>query len=79
MDYTDLQNKTIYDFCDDEIILKQINICLDKDEYIRRTKNMPLYTRGFALYDLSQLTGDKELKKAVVEQFGDAMDVFFNE
>jgi len=77
-DYSDLINKTIYDFCDDEKIIRKINPMLSKQQYIERSKNVPPIAIAFQFIDLAELTSNEQLKKAVEDQFAKHIKAFFS-
>jgi len=60
MDYSDLRNKTIFDFTDDEALIKKITGYTSKDKYIDGVHHVNFMNDVIAL---AQVTGDKELEK----------------
>ena len=77
-DYTDLRNKTIFDFCTDKKVLEDIAIFADKEEYLKlsesckgvRWKNMLIF---------AEYSGNKELEDAVRKEFAEEIRALFNE
>ncbi len=78
-DYSDLKNKTVFDFCEDESILKEITGFSSKKEYFKLVKNMSVEINAIHLSSLADITGDSLLKGHVDKQFKKVLDLFFNE
>lgn len=78
MKYNNLHQKTIYDFTDNSGIIEQITLGSSKTDYLQNIKDNP-ENNGFDLKELAELTGNKELAKAVDEQYKDDFANFFNE
>lgn len=72
MDYSDLRNKTILDFTDDPKVIANF---IDEDMTLEEYKAV---VGGVALIEdfigLAELWNDKELKKAIDEQFADEFE-----
>lgn len=79
-DYSNLHDKTIFDFCSDKKTLEELTAIefISKEECIRRYKEFP-YANGFALLDYAEMTSNKSLEKAVNEQFKEDFAKVFNE
>ena len=71
MKYTDLRTKTIFDITDVESILSQIVNMRDKCFFINNVNNTG---RASTFLELAEITSDKELEKAVLEQFKDELN-----
>ena len=67
MDYTNLKEKTIFDFCTDEQMLKDLTV-ISKESYLEEVKINPLYD-AYTLIDFAEITNNKELLDAVHEQY----------
>ena len=67
MDFSNLIHKTVYDFCDDEAILKRI-VKIPKEEYIKKMKESP-YHNCFDMFKLAQLAKIPGLGEAADKQF----------
>lgn len=78
MKYDNLHKKTIYDFTTDAKLLDEVTAGMTKAEYLANIKEYPV-NNGFALSELAELTGNKELAAAVEEQYKDDFAKFFNE
>lgn len=78
MNYDDLHKKTIYDFTTDAKVIDEITAGMTKAEYLTNIKEYPV-NNGFALSELAELTGNKELAAAVDEQYKEEFEKFFNE
>jgi hypothetical protein len=57
MDYTDLRNKTIFDFATDKKLIKKITGSPSKDEYLKELKGCP-NDRGIGLQILAEKTNN---------------------
>ena len=67
MDYTNLKNKTIFDFCNDEPLIADI-IILPKEEYMEELETYPLLN-AHTLIRLAERTNNKDLLQAVKKQY----------
>ena len=76
MDYTDLRSKTIFDFCNDEQMLR--DLVVSKEDFQRNLKEYPLIN-AYVLLEYAEMTNNKELEKAVEEQYGAEMEAENNE
>lgn len=76
MDYSDLRNKTIFDFCKDKEML--IDLTISKDGFLKDIKRDPLIN-AFVLLEYAEKTNNKELYQAVEKEYEDDFKMFFNE
>ena len=67
MDYSNLKEKTIFDFCKDEKMLKDL-IIISKEEYLEQVKEYPLYD-AHTLIEYAEITNNKKLLRAVLKQY----------
>ncbi len=65
MDYKDLRNKTVFDFTDDDQVIKNIIGESPKDFYIRTCHHLNKLTD---IQKLASLTNNEELYKAVSDE-----------
>lgn len=77
-DYTNLRNKTIFDFCTDKKVLEDIAIFADKEEYLKLSESCK-DVRWENLLDFAEHSGNKELEKAVKDEFAKEINALFNE
>lgn len=80
MKYTNLRSKTVFDFCNDTAVLKEITE-FSKAEYLEIVHENPV-ERARSFMDLAERTKDKELEKSVRREFKkelQAYDAMFNE
>lgn len=68
--YKDLRKKTIFDLSTDKNILDQIVPADEKEFFI---ENVSTEGRATTFLELAELTKDKELEKAVLQQFKDEL------
>jgi hypothetical protein len=68
MDYTDLRNKTIFDFTTNKKLIKEITGFSSKDEYLEGLDDT--YDRSIDMQVLAEKTNNKELLNAVEKEFG---------
>lgn len=73
MKYDNLKSKTIFDFTTDTEIIEEITL-MSKAEYIEEVKKFP-QNNCLDLLELAERTDNKELEKAVKEQYKD----YFND
>ena len=66
-DYSNLKEKTIFDFCKDEKMLKDL-IIISKEEYLEQVKEYPLYD-AHTLIEYAEITKNKKLLRAVLKQY----------
>lgn len=66
-DYSNLKEKTIFDFCKDEKMLKDL-IIISKEEYLEQVKEYPLYD-AHTLIEYAEITNNKKLLQAVLKQY----------
>lgn len=62
--YSDLRNKTIFDFTDDPKIIEEIIV--SKEDYFER---LTPKIRYYSFADLAEITNNKALRDAAEEQF----------
>ena len=77
MDYTNLKEKTIFDFCNDEKMLEEI-VLVEKGRYFECIKEYPLLN-AYDLIVYAELTDNKELLEAVKEQYKKELEAENNE
>lgn len=72
-DYTDLRNKTIFDFCTDEELIKGDfdQVLGYKDEYTKFVKENPSSNAADLLRIAVEILHDKELVSAIERYFPD--------
>ena len=66
-DYSNLKEKTIFDFCKDEKMISDI-IIIPKDVYLRELKSYPLLN-AHTLTEYAEITKNKKLLRAVLTQY----------
>ena len=66
MDYTNLKNKTIFDFCNDEQMI--VDLVVSKEDFFLTWKEYPLYN-AHVLIEYAELTNNKDLLQAVKKQY----------
>ena len=66
-DYSNLKEKTIFDFCKDEKMIKDL-IIISKEEYLEQVKEYPLYD-AHTLIEYAEITKNKKLLRAVLKQY----------
>jgi hypothetical protein len=76
MDYSNLRDKTIFDFTDDPVILEELVSTTDKDSFL---KGLTTDGRVFSLLDYAEYIQDKEMIAAVEKEFELEIAAFFNE
>ncbi len=72
-----IKEKTIFDFCKDEKILREL-VSMSKQDYLDNLKKNPI-NNAFDLLELADMTGNKELEKAVQSQYNKELKFYFNE
>lgn len=78
MEYKDLRNKTVFDFCDDKKILDKVVPWTTKEEHEKTCIDIP-YVRWMCLMGLASCTNNEELRNAVLTEFADDIEKFYNE
>lgn len=82
-DYTNLKNKTVFDFCADEavleVVLPFIPSGVDRDKYLNDYWVDNPAQQAFSFIDLAEETKDKELAEQTERQFVKALSAYFNE
>ena len=76
-DYSNLKEKTIFDFCKDEKMLKDL-IIISKEEYLEQVKEYPLYD-AHTLIEYAEITKNKKLLRAVLTQYKQELEEENNE
>lgn len=76
-DYSNLKEKTIFDFCKDEKMLKDL-IIISKEEYLEQVKEYPLYD-AHTLIEYAEITKNKKLLRAVLKQYKQELEEENNE
>lgn len=66
-DYSNLKEKTIFDFCKDEKMISDI-IIIPKDVYLCELKSYPLLN-AHTLIEYAEITNNKKLLRAVLKQY----------
>ncbi len=66
MDYSNLKEKTIFDFCKDEKMIK--DLVVSREDFFRNLKNYPLYN-AHILIEYAEITNNKKLLQAVLKQY----------
>ena len=66
MDYTNLKNKTIFDFCNDEQMI--VDLVVSKEDFFLTWKEYPLYN-AHVLIEYAELTNNKDLLQSVKKQY----------
>lgn len=77
-DYTNLRDKTIFDFCTDKDILENIAIFTDKEEYLKLSESC-VDVRWKNILAFAEYSGNKELEYAVRNEFAEEISALFNE
>lgn len=72
-DYTNLKDKTIFDFCTDKELLKRGfgQALVDKEEFIRLMKEKPSSNAGMLLRLAVEVLHDDKLIEAIERDFSD--------
>lgn len=72
-DYTNLKDKTIFDFCTDKELLKRYfgQALADKEEFIRLMKEKPSSNAGMLLQLAVEVLHDDKLIDAIERDFSD--------
>ena len=78
MDYSNLKSKTIYDFCDDSVILDELVVFSKKEDFFAAIEKKPIIN-AFILSEYAELTGNETLLKEVNKQYKEEFDSFFIE
>ena len=72
-DYTNLKDKTIFDFCTDKELIKNGfgHVVEDKEEFIRLMKEKPSSNAGMLLQLAVEVLHDDKLIEAIERDFSD--------
>lgn len=76
MDYTNLKEKTIFDFCNDEQMIT--DLVVSKEDFLRDVKEYPLLN-AHVLIEYAELTKNKSLLQAVKSQYKKELEAENNE
>ena len=66
MDYRNLKEKTIFDFCKDEKMIK--DLVVSREDFFRDLKEYPLLN-AHVLIEYAEITKNKKLLQAVLKQY----------
>lgn len=77
MDYNNLKQKTIFDFCKDENVINDI-IIVPKDDYLKELKSYPLLN-AHTLIEYAEKTNNKDLLNTVTQQYKKELEEENNE
>ena len=66
MDYRNLKEKTIFDFCNDAEMIE--DLVVSREDFFRNLKNYPLYN-SHILIEYAEITNNKKLLQAVLKQY----------
>ena len=75
-DYSNLKEKTIFDFCKDEKMIK--DLVVSREDFFRNLKNYPLYN-AHILIEYAEITNNKKLLRAVLKQYEQELEEENNE
>ena len=76
MNYSNLKNKTIFDFCNDEQMIA--DVVVSKEDFLRDVKEYPLLNAN-VLIEYAELTNNKDLLQAVKNQYKKELEAENNE
>jgi hypothetical protein len=80
--YQNLRNKTVFDFCDDKVLLEEITECTTVEEHLEMIRIATYDERARAFSELARITKNKSLESAVNIEFAkelESYDAFFDE
>ena len=66
MDYSNLKEKTIFEFCKDEKMIK--DLVVSREDFFRDLKEYPLLN-AHVLIEYAEITKNKKLLQAVLKQY----------
>ncbi len=75
-DYSDLKEKTIFDFCKDEKMIK--DLVVSREDFFRDLKEYPLLN-AHVLIEYAEITKNKKLLQAVLKQYKQELEEENNE
>lgn len=82
-DYTNLKNKSVFDFCTDEVVLEVvlpfIPSGVDRAQYLHDYWVQNPAQHAFSFIDLAEEIKDKELAEQAERQFAEVLSAYFNE
>ena len=76
MDYSNLKEKTIFDFCKDEKMIK--DLVVSREDFFRDLKEYPLLN-AHVLIEYAEITKNKKLLQAVLKQYKQELEEENNE
>ena len=76
MNYSNLKNKTIFDFCNDEQMIA--DLVVSKEDFLRDVKEYPILN-AHVLIEYAELTNNKDLLQAVKNQYKKELEAENNE
>lgn len=76
MDYSNLKNKTVFDFCKDEQMIA--DLVVSKEDFFRDLKEYPLLN-AHVLIEYAELTNNKSLLQEVEKQYQKELEAENNE
>ena len=76
MDYSNLKEKTIFDFCKDEKMIK--DLVVSREDFFRDLKEYPLLN-AHILIEYAEITNNKKLLRAVLKQYEQELEEENNE
>lgn len=76
MEYSNLKEKTIFDFCKDEKMIS--DLVVSRKDFFRDLKEYPLLN-AHVLIEFAEITGNKELLDAVNTQYKKELEAENNE
>ena len=75
-DYSNLKEKTIFDFCKDEKMIK--DLVVSREDFFRDLKEYPLLNTH-VLIEYAEITKNKKLLQAVLKQYKQELEEENNE
>lgn len=75
-DYSNLKEKTIFDFCNDAEMIE--DLVVSREDFFRNLKNYPLYN-AHILIEYAEITNNKKLLRAVLKQYEQELEEENNE
>ena len=76
MDYSNLKEKTIFEFCKDEKMIK--DLVVSREDFFRDLKEYPLLN-AHVLIEYAEITKNKKLLRAVLKQYKQELEEENNE
>lgn len=82
-DYSNLKNKTVFDFTKDAAILEEVLPIIptgfERDQYLKNYWGQNPCQLALSFVDLAELTNDKVLLKEAKRQFAKELSEYYNE